>query len=45
MLSLNGERSLVSSITPRNTGHINGLFGMAFSNMSNLVTVQAMFHR
>lgn len=43
MLSLNGERSLVSSITPRNTGHINGLFGMAFSNMSNLVTVQAMF--
>lgn len=43
MLNLSGERSLVSSIVPKNTGHINGLFGIAFLDKTNLVSMQAMF--
>jgi len=43
MINLSGERSLVSSIVPQKTGHINGLFGIETSERKLLVSIQGMF--
>lgn len=43
MLNIGGERSLISAILPPGTCHINGLFGIAFSNMNCLIRIAAMF--
>lgn len=43
MINLSGERSLVSSIVPKKTAHINGLFGIEINNKILLVSIQGMF--
>lgn len=43
MINLSGERSLVSSIVPQKTSHINGLFGIEVKDKTVLVSMQGMF--
>lgn len=43
MINLSGERSLVSSIVPQKTSHINGLFGIEVIDKIILVSMQGMF--
>lgn len=43
MININSERSLISSIVPKKTSHINGLFGLCFDNLEALISVQGMF--
>lgn len=43
MLNQAGERTLVASIIPPDTGHIHTLFGMAFNDLSDLLMTAAGF--
>jgi len=43
MLNISGERTLISAIVPRNTSHINGLFGLAFAENRALIAVSGSF--
>lgn len=43
MLNITGERTLISAIVPNNTSHINGLFGLTFSDYKSLVAVAGSF--
>ena len=44
MLSQSGERTLISSIIPPATGHIDGCFSIAFSTQSHLLAFSAVTH-
>jgi len=43
MLNLKQERTLVSAIAPRKTGHINGIYGLCFSDVNMLVLLSGCF--
>lgn len=43
MIYLNGERSLISSIVPPFSSHINGCFGMNLRRIKDAVDIQSMF--
>lgn len=43
MLNLKQERTLICAIAPIKTGHINGIYGMCFSELENLVLISALF--
>lgn len=43
MLSITGERTLISSILPKGTTHINGIFSLVFEEQELLVLTSALF--
>ncbi|KSV16610.1 hypothetical protein CY91_04760 [Dehalococcoides mccartyi] len=43
MLNLKQERTLISAISPRKTGHINGIYGICFKSEATLVLTSALF--
>ena len=43
MLSLTGERTLISAILPKGTTHINGIYSIAFKDKELLVLASALF--
>lgn len=43
MINLSGERSLMSAIIPPKTGHTNGLYGIAFEKVYDLVLCAGLF--
>lgn len=43
MLNLKQERTLMSAIAPPKTAHINGIYGLCFSEMTNLVLLAGCF--
>lgn len=42
MLGLNQERTLMAAIIPKGTSHINGIYGMSFESLSEMVYVTAL---
>ena len=43
MLSLSGERTLVGAIVPPGSGHIHGLFGIAFEDLKLLALLAGSY--
>ncbi len=43
MLNLKQERTLISAIAPKRTGHINGIYGICFNSNDLLVLASALF--
>ena len=43
MLNASNERTFISAIMPKGTGHINGLLGFACRNLSDMVKLQGCF--
>lgn len=43
MVALNGERSLVSCLVPREYAHVHGVNSIAFKNTSDLLSAQTLF--
>lgn len=44
MLGLNQERTLMSAIIPPKTSHINGIFGMCFKDVNQMVFVNGLMN-
>lgn len=42
MLGLNQERTLMAAIIPKGTSHINGIYGMSFDSLSDMVYMSAL---
>ena len=43
MLNLKQERTLISAIAPKRTGHINGIYRICFNSNDLLVLASALF--
>lgn len=43
MLNTTGERTLISTIAPASTSHINGIIGLVFKNRNDLLSIATAF--